>query len=114
MPKNFRRKKRTGPACHKFRINKGKNYKYLNPEAVEAKVGDEDVRGSGKFHCDVCVRFFESQSVLDDHERSKAHKKAKKRQNWEDEMAAKEAESIPKRRRRSSGTGVDGDMEGTG
>lgn len=111
MPKNFRRKKRTGPACHKFRINKGKNYKYFNPDTVESKTGDEDVKGSGLFHCDVCVRYFETQIVLEEHQKSKAHKKNKKRQSWEDEMAAKEAASLPKRIRRSSGTQIDLEMK---
>lgn len=107
MPKNFRRKKRTGPACHKFRINKGKNYKYFNPEAVSAKTGDEEVKGFGLFHCKYCVRYFETQEILDDHEKSKVHKKNKKRQNWEEEQAAKEAEHAPKRVRRTSGPDVD-------
>ena len=111
MPKNFRRKKRTGPACHKFRINKGKNYKYYNPEAVEIKTGDEDVKGSGLFHCNVCVRYFETQVILDEHERSKAHKKSKRRQNWEDEMAAKEDATKPKRVRRNSGPQLDLEMK---
>lgn len=78
---------------------------------MEAKLGDEDVKGSGLFHCNCCVRYFETQVILEEHERSKAHKKNKRKQNWEEEMAAKEASTLPKRIRRTSGAQNDLEMK---
>ena len=39
---------------HRPRINKTKNYSYLNEEQVAADRGDEDLPGEGKFHCNIC------------------------------------------------------------
>lgn len=75
------------------------------------QVGDEDVAGSGLFHCDVCCRHFQSEDILTEHlKKSTQHKKQKRRQKIEAEAEAKDQMRAPKRIRRVSGAGDDVEM----
>lgn len=64
------------------------------------QIGDEDVTGQGNFYCQSCCRHFASDSVLEEHERSKDHKKEVKKRKWDDEMDKKEAEMVSEYKRK--------------
>lgn len=47
--------------------------------------------GQGHFYCQFCCRFFGNASVLQEHERSKDHRKEVKKRKWDNAMDEKEA-----------------------
>lgn len=44
-------------------------------EKLESQQKDEDLPGQGQFYCVQCARYFISQGSLNDHRKSKPHKK---------------------------------------
>ena len=81
-----RRKKNTGKNKFIRRAKKTKHYQRDIDQIVEdldpkniAKFSnlelDESLPGLGQFYCVFCAKYFQNQSTLDSHQKSKEHKK---------------------------------------